>query len=75
MSNDQPLLRVLRGTPTAEELAALVGAVLTRSRPDSGRLSLDGSAWVDSARPGAVTGAGLPVKIGRGGWRASALPR
>lgn len=75
MSDDQPLFRVLRGTPTAEELAALVGAILTRSRPAPGRAALEASVWVRSARPGAVPGAGLPAKVGPAGWRASALPR
>ena len=68
------MFRVLRGTPTAEELAALVGAVLIRSRSNS-----DGpprrSAWVAQSRPGVLTGAGLPARIGPDGWRASALPR
>ena len=75
MSEEQPLFSVLRGTPTAEELAALVGAVLTRSRPGSGGPPQPESAWVSTARPGVVTGAGLPMRIGPDGWRTSALPR
>ncbi|MFD0787461.1 acyl-CoA carboxylase subunit epsilon, partial [Micromonospora azadirachtae] len=33
MSAEEPLFQVVRGVPTAEELAALVGAVVARSRP------------------------------------------
>ena len=33
MSAEEPLFRVVRGSPTAEELAALVGAIVVRSRP------------------------------------------
>jgi hypothetical protein len=47
---EQPFLRVVRGNPTAEELAALV-AVL-RSRPAGGGsgVSARASAWADPAR-------------------------
>ncbi|MEH1125958.1 acyl-CoA carboxylase subunit epsilon [Micromonospora sp. CPCC 206061] len=51
MSESEPLFRVVRGTPTAEELAALVGAVLSRSRtavPAPPAVS----QWARSARPG-----------------------
>lgn len=74
MSDDQPLFRVVRGTPTAEELAALVGAILSRSRPVASGPAAAPSAWTRSARPGAVTG-GLPTGRGPDGWRTSALPR
>ena len=33
MSAEEPLFRVVRGVPTAEELAALVGAIIVRTRP------------------------------------------
>ncbi|MCI4067126.1 acyl-CoA carboxylase subunit epsilon, partial [Micromonospora sp. R77] len=33
MSAEEPLFRVVRGVPTAEELAALVGAIVVRTRP------------------------------------------
>ena len=36
MSAEEPLFRVVRGVPTAEELAALVGAIIVRSRPAAG---------------------------------------
>jgi len=33
----EPLVRVLRGTPTAEEVAALVGALVSRSTATDSR--------------------------------------
>jgi hypothetical protein len=66
------LLRVVRGEPSAEELAALVAVVSARASSASG--SADAaprrSAWGDPAR-----GVRQPVSPGRDGWRASARPR
>ncbi|TDB79663.1 MULTISPECIES: acyl-CoA carboxylase subunit epsilon [unclassified Micromonospora] len=70
MSAEEPLFRVVRGTPTAEELAALVGVVVARSRPTVGSVPVTASAWARSARPASAH----PV-AGPGGWRASGLPR
>ncbi|MEV6372768.1 acyl-CoA carboxylase subunit epsilon [Micromonospora musae] len=67
MSAEEPLLRVVRGVPTAEELAALVGAVVTRSRPAAAPAPA-ASAWARSGRPTAG------VTAGPGAWRASGLP-
>ena len=64
--SDEPVFRVVRGTPTAEEIAALVGVLLTRSAPPPPAPST--SRWARSARPS--TG----LRPGPGGWRASALP-
>ncbi|WP_173057894.1 acyl-CoA carboxylase epsilon subunit [Phytohabitans houttuyneae] len=62
MSEPEPVIRVTRGVPTAEELAALVGAVLLRRRPAAAQTpAAAASAWARSARPGA----------GRTGWRGS----
>jgi hypothetical protein len=67
---DRPFLRVVRGEPTAEELAALVavlsaraaaGAAAARPRPRS--------AW---AEPAARLRA--PLAPGPAAWRRSALP-
>ncbi|MEV6370186.1 acyl-CoA carboxylase subunit epsilon [Micromonospora musae] len=66
MSAEEPLLRVVRGVPTAEELAALVGAVVTRSRPAAA--PAPASAWARSGRPT------IGVTAGPGAWRASGLP-
>ncbi|MBM0279184.1 acyl-CoA carboxylase subunit epsilon [Micromonospora tarensis] len=64
MSAEEPLFRVVRGVPTAEELAALVGAIVVRSRPTAAPEPATTSAWARSGRP-----------AGAGGWRASGLPR
>ncbi|MEU4569716.1 acyl-CoA carboxylase subunit epsilon [Micromonospora sp. NPDC023956] len=70
MSADEPLFRVVRGVPTAEELAALVGAVLVRSRPASAPTPVAPSTWARSGRPGTT-----PLAAGPGAWRTSGLPR
>jgi len=64
MSADQPLFRVVRGVPTAEELAALVGAIIVRSRPSATPAPTTTSAWAHSGRPAARTT-----------WRTAGLPR
>ena len=65
-----PLLRVVRGEPTAEELAALVAVLAARSAaaaaPPPARPR---SAWADPARRLGVAG-----RPGPGAWRRSALP-
>ncbi len=69
-SSDRPLLRVVRGEPTDEELAALtvvVAALAGRGRPR--RRPVPVGAW---ASPG---GAHRPVlRPGPGGWRAAGRP-
>ncbi|GAA1839605.1 acyl-CoA carboxylase subunit epsilon [Asanoa iriomotensis] len=64
--SQEPLFRVTRGMPTAEELAALVGALSLRPGPPAA--APVSSLWARSARPG-------PLPVGPGAWRASALPR
>ncbi|MBQ1015223.1 acyl-CoA carboxylase subunit epsilon [Micromonospora sp. M51] len=64
MSAEEPLFRVVRGVPTAEELAALVGAIIIRSRPAAAPTPTAPSAWARSGRPGSSRG-----------WRAAGLPR
>jgi hypothetical protein len=66
--DDEPLFRVIRGTPTAHELAALVGALFTRTLPAPSAPQVV-SRWARSGRPNV---AGRP---GPGAWRSSALPR
>lgn len=70
MSAEEPLFRVVRGVPTAEELAALVGAIVVRTRPAAAPAPVAGSTWARSARPAAAAFAAGP-----GAWRASGLPR
>ncbi|MFK3982892.1 acyl-CoA carboxylase subunit epsilon [Micromonospora sp. NPDC050397] len=75
MPDREPAFRVVRGTPTAEELAALVGVLLTRSRPAAPGRPTTGSAWVRRSRPGTVSATGLPTRPGVDAWRWSGLPR
>ncbi|WP_189081651.1 acyl-CoA carboxylase subunit epsilon [Mangrovihabitans endophyticus] len=60
-----PLVRVVRGNPSPDEVAALVIALVTRSAPaDTRPPQPTASTWVRSARPAAR----------RPSWRASGLP-
>ncbi|WP_307243094.1 acyl-CoA carboxylase subunit epsilon [Catenuloplanes indicus] len=59
-----PDLRILRGTPTPEEIAALVGALRALTRPQPHAAPSAASAWRRSARPSYTPP-----------WRRSALPR
>jgi hypothetical protein len=65
----RPLLRVVRGKPTAEELAALVAVLASRggseTAPEPPR-----SPW---GRPGAAIR--YPLSTHVGAWRASGLVR
>ena len=65
--DDEPVIRVTRGVPTAEELAALVGVLLSRPVPPPAAPSVP-SGWARSARPT------VPGRAGPGAWRASGLP-
>jgi hypothetical protein len=67
----QPLLRVVRGDATAEEIAALVAVLVTR---DAGRTAPSQvrsvpSAWSDRSRQ-----LRRPIFPGPGAWRRSSLP-
>jgi len=68
----RPVLRVVRGNPTPEEIAALVAALTARVDAARRRAPAGGppSAWADRAR-------GLRTTLPRGpdAWRASGLPR
>ena len=72
---DGPLFKITRGTPTAEELAALVGIVLGRSRPPATTAAPPASTWARSGRPGAMTATRPAPRPARGAWRESGLPR
>jgi len=61
MSEREPIFRVTRGTPTAEELVALVGAVLLRRRPADRTPPPLASRWARSARPGGDEGWRSPL--------------
>ena len=60
-------IRIVRGVPTDEELAALVSALLALPR-GAGSVPPPVSRWARSARPRGIT-------RGPDTWRASALPR
>ncbi|HEX3932584.1 MAG TPA: acyl-CoA carboxylase subunit epsilon [Nocardioides sp.] len=69
VSGDEPLLRVVRGDPTPEELAALVAVLAALSGPAA-----------PPTRPVAVWSAPRRLQRvvhphGPAGWRASGLPR
>ena len=64
----RPLLRVVRGEPTPEELAALIAVVSARAAGgDDAQPPAPPSLW---ARPQLRA----PLAPGPGAWRASGLP-
>ncbi|HVW45007.1 MAG TPA: acyl-CoA carboxylase subunit epsilon [Amycolatopsis sp.] len=69
-TDDRPFLRVVRGNPDDEELAALTAVIAaaasTPAGPERPRRT---SAWADRARL-----LRMPPQPGAGAWRASALP-
>ncbi|MEO3922831.1 acyl-CoA carboxylase subunit epsilon [Micromonosporaceae bacterium B7E4] len=74
MADEEPLLRVVRGTPSPEELAALVGAIFLRPRPATSGRPTAVSTWARAGRPGTVSPSGMPAHTGRDAWRVSGLP-
>jgi hypothetical protein len=66
--SETPFLRVVRGEPTAEELAALVAVLAARSAVPARAPGLR-PVWSDPARR-----LGLTHRPGPGAWRRSALP-
>jgi hypothetical protein len=63
-----PALRIVRGGPSAEELAALV-AVVAALPTGAGEPRRPRSSWADPVR-----GVRRPHPHGPGGWRTSHLP-
>jgi acyl-CoA carboxylase epsilon subunit len=66
-----PLLRVVRGDATADEIAALVAVLLARSADAeaSGPARSVSGSWADRTRQ-----LRRPLSPGPGAWRRSALP-
>jgi hypothetical protein len=62
----RPLLRVVRGEPTAEELAALTVVVAALSRRRPRRRPTPVGAWASPADR-----VRRPLQPGPGGWRAA----
>jgi hypothetical protein len=69
--DERPLLRVVRGVPDDDELAALTAVVASvRGRRGKVEPTTSRSRWADRTtlvRP--------PLPFGPGAWRASGLPR
>ncbi len=65
-----PLLRVVRGTPTPHELAALVAVVAARRDAAAAPPATTASEWASPARAVRV-----PLHPAADGWRRSGLPR
>jgi len=70
MSEAQPILRVIRGDATPEEIAALLAVIAARGRAAEGPPRRTPSAWENRE----YTMRSLPAP-GPGAWRASAWPR
>jgi Acyl-CoA carboxylase epsilon subunit len=66
--------RIVRGVPTDEELAAIVGVLLSR-RPAPTPDPVVVSRWAESARPSYAYRDGRPTRPDRTAWSASGLPR
>ena len=64
-----PLLRVVKGDPTPEELAALVGVIASLGAPDEPAARRT-PEWSAPHRKLRVT-----FPAGLGGWRSSGLPK
>ena len=62
----RPLLSVVRGQPTAEELAALTVVVAALSHRRERRRPVPVGAWASYA-----DGHRHALRVGHGGWRAS----
>jgi hypothetical protein len=64
--SDQPLLRIVKGEPTAEEVAALTVVVAALSQRRERRRPAPVGAWASYA-----DGHRRPAEAGHGGWRAA----
>ena len=69
MSGDRPLLRIVKGEPTAEEIAALTVVVAALSQRRERRRTAPIGAW--ASYPG---GHRRPLRHGEGGWQAAGRP-
>jgi hypothetical protein len=64
--DDRPVIRVVRGEPTAEELAALTVVVAALSRRRERRRPVPVGAWADPGRAHRRA-----LRTGPGAWRAA----
>jgi hypothetical protein len=75
MSDDAPVLRIVRGTPDDVEIAALTAALVTVSAAASAEPQPEPmSVWADRCAVMRHPGGRRPLRPGRHAWRASALP-
>jgi Acyl-CoA carboxylase epsilon subunit len=70
IADERPLLRVVKGEPTAEELAALVAVVAARRAGGQAPPPRRRPVW---GHPAAAVR--REHRAGPGAWRASGLPR
>jgi hypothetical protein len=70
VNEPRPLLRVVKGEPSAEELAALTVVVAALSYGGQNRRAVPVGGWADF---GAAHR--RPLRPGAGGWRAAGWPR
>ena len=70
--SDQPMLRVIHGDATPEEIAAIVSVLAVRARraAGAGAPARQLSTWADKGRL-----LREPLAPSLGGWRRSAFPR
>ena len=66
----EPIVRVVKGAPTEEELAALVAAIASRVATGSRETGERPSSWAAYWRS-----VREPLRHGPSGWRDSARPR
>ncbi|CAB5030630.1 unannotated protein [freshwater metagenome] len=65
---ERPVLRIIRGAPTAAELAALIAVVAAASAVGEADAPRRRSAWAAPDRS-------MRVPLNSGGWRSSLAPR
>lgn len=68
-ATDRPVLRVVRGDASAEEVVALVTVLAAAGGDAAPEAPTAPSAWVDRSR-----GVRRPLPHGPGAWRASSFP-
>lgn len=75
MKVDPAEVRIERGAPTDEEVAALVAALSAWTAATPGDAAPPTSRWATSARPGYAYADGRPTRPAGDAWLAGALPR